>query len=98
MGDTVNYWKIGKDHIINHHNMNYVYSFIGHFSITEIHDKAKELYEKYKNEYEGILFRIIRTDAHDRVINIYYRYYNGKKFIKNTEFIMFDNKDIIEHL
>ena len=98
MGDTVNYWKIGKEHIINHNNMNYIYSFIGYVTTIEIHDKAKELYEKYKNEYEGILFRVIRTDKSSNPINCYYIYYNGNKFIRNPDFIIFDTKDIDEYL
>ena len=98
MGDTVNYWKIGKDHVINRHNTNYVYSYIGKFPMSTIRDKAKELFDQYKNDWEGILLRIIRTDAWDRVINLYYLYYNGKKFIKDPEFIYFDNKDIMDYL
>lgn len=99
MGDSVNYWKIGKDHIINRHNMNYVYSYIGKFPMSEIRDKAKELYKQYISDgWEGILLKIVRADAWDRVTNFYYLYYDGKKFIKNTEFIYFDNKDIIDYL
>ena len=98
MGDTVNYWKIGSNHIINRHNMNYIYSYFGHFPMNEIRDKAKELYNEYKNEWEGILFRVIRTNAWDETTNIYYLYYNGQKFVKNPNYIFFDNKDIIEYL
>ena len=78
--------------------MNYVYSYIGKFPMSTIHDQAKELFDQYKNDWEGILLRIIRTDAWDRVTNLYHLYYNGKKFIKDTEFIYFDNKDIMDYL
>lgn len=97
MGHTVNYWKI-KDNVINRNNMNYIYTFHGHFYMNEIKDKAKELYKQYKNEWEGILLRIIRTNAWDEPINSYYLYYNGKRFIKDPEYIYFDNKDIIDYI
>ena len=98
MGDVVNYWKIPKEHIINRRNMSYVWSYIGHFPMFEVRDKAKELYDQYKNEYEGILLRIIRTDAWGETTNIYYLYFNGKKFVKDPDYIYFDNKDIMEYL
>lgn len=98
MGDTINYWKIPKEHIINRRNMAYIWTYIGHFPMFEVRDKAKELYEQYKNEWEGILLRIIRTNAWDEAIKCYYLYYNGKKFIKDPDYIYFDNKDIIEYL
>ena len=98
MGAYINYWKIGKEHVINRNNMNYIYTYCGNFSMIDIRNKAKELYEQYKNEWEGILFRIIRTDAWDRPKTIYYLYYNGKKFVKDPDFIYFDNTDIINYL
>ena len=98
MGVYTNYWKIGKEHVINRNNMGYIYSYIGNFPIVDIRNKAKELYETYKNEWEGILLRVIRTDAWDRPKTSYYLYYNGHKFIKDPNFIYFDNSDIIEYL
>lgn len=98
MGAYTNYWKISKEHVINRYNMNYIYTYEGYFPIIDIRNKAKELYEQYKNEWEGILLRIIRTDAWDRHINSYYLYYNGKKFAKNPDFIYFDNTDILNYL
>lgn len=97
MGDTVNYWKI-KDNVINRHNCGYIYSYIGNFPMFEIKNKAKELYNQYNNEWEGILLRVIRTNAWDEPIKCYYLYYNGKKFIKDPENIYFDNKDITDYL
>ena len=98
MGDTVNYWKIGKDHMINRHNMSYIWTYIGHFPMCDIRNKAKELYEQYKNEWEGILLRVIRTNTWDEPINSYYIYYNGKKFVKDPDYICFDNTDIINYI
>lgn len=97
MGAYTNYWKV-KNNVINHKNSNYIYSYIGDFPFKEIKDKAKKLYEEYAPEWEGILLRIIRTDAWDRPKISYYLYYNGHKFIKDPDFIYFDNLDIIEHL
>lgn len=97
MGDTINYWKI-KNNIVNHENSGYIYTYIGNFPISDIRNKAKELYEQYKNEWEGILLRVIRVDNLDRLKNCYYLYYDGKKFIRNPNYIYFDNADIIEHL
>ena len=99
MGDVINYWKIPKEHIINRRNMGYIWSYIGNcWHMNEVRNKAKELYEQYKNEWEGILLRITRTNAWDELINCYYLYYNGKKFIKDPDYIYFDNKDITEYL
>ena len=99
MGDVINYWKIPKEHIINRRNMGYIWSYIGNcWTMNEVRNKAKELYEQYKNEWEGILLRITRTNAWDELINCYYLYYNGKKFIKDPDYIYFDNKDITEYL
>jgi hypothetical protein len=96
MGDTVNYWKV-KNNIINHENSEYIYTYIGKFPMSDIRNKAKELYEQYKNEWTGILLKIVRVDAWDRTKNYYYLYYNGRKFIKNPDFIYFDNADILDH-
>lgn len=98
MGTYINYWKISKEHVINRNNMNYIYSYIGNFPMVDIKNKAKELYEQYKNEWEGILLRIIRTDACDNSKNSYYLYYNGKKFVKDPDYIYFDNTDILNYM
>jgi len=98
MGDSVNYWKV-KDNVINRKNCGYIYTYIGKFPMSEIRDKAKELYKQYIYDgWEGILLKIVRTDAWDRVTNLYYLYYDGKKFVKDPEYIVFDNKDIIDYL
>lgn len=99
MGDVVNYWKIPKEHIINRRNMGYIWSYIGNcWTMNEVRNKAKELYEQYKNEWEGILLRIIRVNAWDEPTNIYYLYYNGKKFVKDPDYIFFDNTDIDNYM
>ena len=98
MGAYINYWKISEEHVINRNNMNYIYSYIGNFPMIDIKNKAKELYEQYKNEWEGILLRIIRTDAWDNSKNIYYLYYNGNKFVKDPDFIYEDNTDILNYM
>ena len=54
MADSVNYWKI-KNNVINRHNCGYIYSYFGHFPLDEIRNKAKKLYEQYKDKYPNMI-------------------------------------------
>ncbi len=80
MGAYINYWKVegkvAKDHI---GESPYIFSFIGgSWSMYEIRNKAKELYEK--NVCDGILYRVIRQNPWGETTKCYFIYYDGKTF------------------
>ena len=68
-------------------NGDYLYQEIGviHTSLQEMREKAKELFAK--NKFDGILLRIFRNNVHEDTVKYYELYYNGKKFIKNPDFL-----------
>jgi hypothetical protein len=77
----VNYWKVKDKIALNHKGESpYIWSFIGHFWMFEVDNKAIQLFEE--NECDGILYRVIRENVHGQTTNCYFVYYDGKKFHK----------------
>ena len=82
MGAYINYWKVEDKIAKNHRGKSpYIFSFIGgSWSMSEIRNKAKELYEN--NVCDGILYRVIRENLGGESIKCYFIYYDGKVFHK----------------
>lgn len=68
-------------------NGDYLYRELGviYTSLDEMKNKAKELFNK--GGFDGILLRIFRNNSWDETVKYYELYYNGKKFIKNPDFL-----------
>lgn len=83
-----------KDNTLIMINGDYLCSWRGfiYVSIEEAKDKAKELFDKFNktNEIDGVLIRIFRNNAWNETVKYYELYYNGKKFIKNPDFLYYE--------
>jgi hypothetical protein len=84
MSSYINYWlvegTIAKDY---KGDSPYIYSFIGDgFTIDEIKDKARELFEE--NKCDGVLYRVIRENIHGETTIHYFTYYDKKGFHNQT--------------